>query len=169
MSLICRRNSLKPALLVTCRVGKRVWCREEIGDALFPLDNNIEVYETGFPDLLLVCSGINPRVLYNRAKNREYGFVENIIPVDSILPGLDYLESAVDGVVIPGERLKIRVKAYGVRGLSSQVWDRVASVLKGKSAIIDKESDTCLYILLFEKNIVLGKGLCKAVFKPSII
>ncbi|MGC9122120.1 MAG: RNA-binding protein [Thermogladius sp.] len=167
LPLKCPNEGRRPVLLVTCRTGTRAWCEEELGDVLFEVSPDIVVVETGFPDVLVVCSSAEPRTLYNRAKGGEYGFVENIVPVDRVLSGLEELEAAIKSAVRPCERVRLRVKSFGVRGVSSEVWQRAVEYIERAGGSVDKSSPTCLHIMVFKESILLGRGLCKAVFKVT--
>ena len=159
------RPGLKPVLLVTCRTGRSSWCREEVGDVLFEIDPDVNVVETGFPDVLLVCSKLDVNPVYNRARGSEYGFVENIIPVHGVLRDPGGLGEVLGRLVSAGEKVKVRVRALGVRGLSTRVWAEAVSHLKGMGAVVDRDAEVCVHVVLLKDAIIVGKAPCKPVFK----
>ncbi|MET1160184.1 MAG: hypothetical protein ABWW65_04420 [Thermoprotei archaeon] len=156
----------KPVLIVTCRSGNENWCEEEVGNVLFPQDPEVRIVKTRFSGVLIVFSYLNPLDAYKTALSREYGFVEHIIPVflSAPLTELDDVIERIREIVNPGERVKLRVRVRGVRGISTTLWHKIRRVLASKNAIHDPSSNTCLFVEVIEDRIYVGKGWCK----PSI-
>jgi len=151
---------LKPVLLVTCRAGNEAWCIEEIGNALFEHDPEVVVERTKYPGLLIVFSNLDVEKAYNYALWREYGFVEHIIPINRAAQSLDEVERAVMEIVSDGERVKVKVRVRGSRGLSKTLWSLVMKALRSKNAAHNPSSSTCLYVEGVEDKIYIGKARC---------
>ncbi|ADV64428.1 RNA-binding protein [Desulfurococcus mucosus] len=152
-------------LLVTCRTGSDEWCAREIGDFLFSLDSNVIVEETGFPGVLQVRSCIDAGRIYGRALSGEYGFVENIIPVQRVVPLTGLLRDplgSLSGLELP-ERVKVRVRMRGVRGVSRDVFTSLVKELKERGIIHDPASTRCLFIESIGDKVYIGVGYCEAI------
>ncbi len=151
----------KPCLLITCRAGNEEWCTEEIGNTIFPYDPNVRIERTRYPGLLLVYSKLSPATAYSIAMRREYGFVTRIIPVmvygETSDPSI--LNKILD-LVKDGERLKLRVRVRGKRGLSEKLWNNTIAILKKKNVVHDPSSHTCLYVEVIDDHFFIGKARC---------
>jgi len=154
-----------PVLLVTCRTGHDELCMNEVGDVIFGVDDRVVVEKTGFPGLLIVYSCIGVEKAYRRAVHREYGFVENIIPVhciistDNIWSGL---QECIESLQLPG-RVKIRVRMRGVRGMSTSIFTWLIRTLGSRGIVHDSSSDKCLYVEGVRDKIYVGVGYCRTV------
>lgn len=151
---------LKPVLLVTCRVGSENWCIEEIGNVVFPVDPGVEIVKTKYPGLLIVYSNLDSRSVYERSLKSEYGFVENIIPVELYGFFTDQFFSEITRLVSPGEKVKLKLRIRGKRGYSTIVWKKLVELLAEKSVFHDKSSKTCVYVEVINDTVYMGRGFC---------
>ncbi len=152
---------MKPILIVTCRAGSEDWCEEEIGNILFPHDPDIKIEKTRYPGLLIIYSDkIDPIKAYTYAYAFEYGFVEKIIPIyvyeKFTLENISLLERLIGF----NERIKVKLRIRGKRGLSTIVWRRIMDVLKSKSSIHDPKSNICLFVEVIDEYMYAGKVKC---------
>jgi len=151
---------LKPVLIVTCRVSSEEWCIEEIGNVIFPIDPGLKIVKTKYPGLIIVYSRLDSRSIYEIVLKKEYGFVQNIIPID--IHGLFNIDffSQVKNLVYEGERIKLKLRIRGRRGLSRIVWKKLIEFLAEKSVYHDKYSNTCIYVEVIDNDIYMGRGYC---------
>ncbi len=160
----------KPVLLVTCRSSSTDLCEHEIGNVLFIKDPCVKIKKTPFAGVLLVYSGLDVNNAYRVASFREYGFVESIIPVHctSTLPVTRiFLEECLGKIARSNIPVKVKVRARGVREVSSEVYKLVLQVLRELNVSVKSESSTCLFVEIIEKQVYVGIGSCKPVFKAS--
>jgi len=151
----------KPVLLITCSAGNEDWCEDEIGNVLFRYDPGVLIKKSRYPGLLIVYSELDVDKAYKYAYSVEYGFVKNIIPIHYY--GL-FSEDALTNIlnlVSENERVKIKLRVRGVRGLSGILWNKLINILRTKNAVHDPGSKTCLYIEIIDNMMYLGKGLCR--------
>lgn len=151
---------MKPVLIVTCRAGNEVWCKEEIGNVLFRHDPNIEIVQTAYAGLLLVYSDLDPYKAYAYAISSEYGYVEKIIPVyihDKFR--FENIDRILELIGIR-EKIKVKLRIRGKRGLSKTVWRYIMGLLKRKNAIHDPRSNMCLYVEIIDEDLFIGKARC---------
>jgi len=139
----------------------------EIGDVIFGIDDRVVVEKTRFPGLLVVYSCVGVEKAYRRAVHREYGFVENIIPVHCIISTKandiwSGLQKCIESLQLPG-RVKIRVRMRGVRGLSTSIFTWLVRTLGSRGVVHDSSSDKCLYVEGVEDKIYVGVGYCRTV------
>ncbi|ADI32334.1 hypothetical protein [Staphylothermus hellenicus] len=151
---------MKPTLIVTCKAGSEEWCEEEIGNVLFIHDPDVKVVRTRYPGLLLVYSNLDPYKAYVYALSSEYGFIKNIIPIH--LHDKFSLEniSKILEIVGVGERIKVKLRIRGKRGLSKVLWKHIMDLLKSKNAVHDPRSNMCLYIEVIDNDLFIGRAKC---------
>lgn len=160
----------KPVLLVTCRSSSTDLCEHEVGNVLFIKDPCVKIEKTPFTGVLLVYSSLDVNRAYRVASFREYGFVESIIPVHctSVLPVTrTFLEECLAKITSSKTPVKVKVRARGVREVSSEVYRLVLQVLRELGVSVKSESSTCLFVEIIEKQVYVGIGSCKPVFKAS--
>jgi tRNA acetyltransferase TAN1 len=163
---------LKPVLLVTCKTNSDVLCEHEIGNVLFIRDPDVRVEKTIFTGVLLVYSNLDVNTAYRVASSREYGFVESIIPIQCTLTlpiNPTSLRGCLAEITSRGARVKLRVRARGVRGVSSRIYSLVVNILRELGVTVESSSSTCLFVEVIESNVYIGMGSCRPVFKVSII
>lgn len=150
----------KPVLLVTCRVSSEKWCIEEVGNVIFPIDPGVEIVKTKYSGLLIVYSSLDQRIVYEKALRSEYGFVENIIPID--IHGVFNLDffSEVNRLVSNNERIRLKLRIRGRRGYSKVVWKKLIDALAEKNVFHDKSSNICIFVEIVDEQVYIGRGLC---------
>ncbi|MCD6301359.1 MAG: hypothetical protein J7L82_04735 [Staphylothermus sp.] len=151
---------MNPVLIVTCRAGSEDWCEEEIGNVLFPHDPELKVVKTKYPGLLIVYSKLDPLKAYTISLSSEYGFVEKIIPVqihDKF--NIDALDKILN-IVGYGEKLKVKLRVRGRRGLSTIIWKKIMDLLKRKNSKHDPSSNICLYVEVIDDYFYVGRVKC---------
>ncbi|MEZ0394344.1 MAG: hypothetical protein ABWK00_04800 [Desulfurococcaceae archaeon] len=158
-----------PTLIVTCHEGSDYWCTEEVGNYLFPKDPDVRVVRSEHPGVLFAYTRLDPSVAYRLLIGKEYGFVEAIVPVYGIASDIEGLEETLRALLkgLGLKAVKLRVKALGVRGLSSEIWRRARKVIEGLGIAHDPKSSTCLTIFATRGAIYVGHGLCKPPFKAG--
>gem|GEM_PF-663809 len=165
------KHGQPPVLIVTCRTSSVVLCEHEIGNVLFIRDPNVRIEKTAFTGVLLVYSNLDVNTAYRVASFREYGFVESIIPIHCtlILP-LDplSLRECLAKITNPDTRIKLKVRARGVRKTSSEIYRLVVNILRELGVTVESSSSTCLFVEVIKSNVYVGVGSCKPVFKASI-
>lgn len=164
----------EPRLIVTCRVGNEELCIHEICNTLFPRDPNVKAEKTKYSGLIFVYTSVDVDRAYKAVSFKEYGFVENIIPVHCVL---EYpvgaveikkcLNNAVNAVNV--KTVKLRVKSRSVRGASSELFALFNQVLLNFGVKHEPTSNTCLFVELLESKIYVGLGSCHPVFKASLM
>ncbi|MEM4757087.1 MAG: hypothetical protein QW254_03490 [Desulfurococcaceae archaeon] len=163
-------RAVKPVLLVTCRSGNTTLCMHEIGNVLFRLDPYVKVEPSKYPGLVMVFSNMDPLRAYRASSMREYGFVENIVPVICSfkgIPGKELLEQCIDKLRFETSNIKIRVKARGIRGVSTSIFREIKGLLLLRGIRHDPGSNTCLYVEIVDEETFIGLGYCHPVFKHS--
>jgi len=164
-------SPIRPVLIVTCRTSSVALCEHEIGNVLFIKDPDVRVEKTAFTDVLLVYSNLDVNTAYRVASFREYGFVESIIPIHctSTLP-VDplFLRKCLAEITSPGTRVKLKVRARGVRKTSSEIYRLVVNILRELGIAVESSSSTCLFVEVIKSSVYVGVGSCKPVFKASI-
>lgn len=162
-------NEGKPVLIVTCKQGSEAWCEEEVGNALFKKDPQVTVVKTNYPDTLLVYSRVlSPEKAYRAVVFREYGFVENIIPISCVFKLQEEFEElikCIEKVLGDIGEVKLRLRLRGVRGRSEALWKEVREILRAKNVKHSPESRICLFIEGFGDTVYSGLGFCQPVFK----
>jgi len=160
----------QPKLIVTCRTGHLELCMHEIGNVLYAKDPEIKIVESGFPDVLLVYTSLDVAKAYAIVSHREYGFVENIIPIHCVLsspPRLDEVKECIASLK-PPDRVKLKVKARGIREVSKLIFTEIARFLRENNIHHDTTAKTCLYIEVFPNKTYIGLGSCQPVFKAVV-
>uniref|UniRef100_A0A7C2FHC3 Uncharacterized protein n=1 Tax=Thermosphaera aggregans TaxID=54254 RepID=A0A7C2FHC3_9CREN len=158
----------KPVLLITCRQGSDEWCEEEVGNVLFRKDPELRIRKTPYPGVLLAYSEVlSPDRAYRIVVFREYGFVENIIPVQCTgrIEEFDRFLQCVEGLVKGPREVKLKLRVRGVRGYSETLWSRLKTFLAERSVEHSSKSPTCLFIETIDLNLYGGVGYCEPVFK----
>lgn len=158
----------QPALIVTCRVGHEAICEEEIGNVLFPRDPQVRIEGTGYPDVLAVYTKLSADDAYRVVSLREYGFVENVIPVHFALEyprDIGKVVEAAKALADKGPCVELRVRSRGVRGVSSELYRELARALGDR---ICKGSGECIFVEIMNERIYVGRGLCKSVLKAGV-
>lgn len=161
-------TSGEPVLLVTCRAGHEALCEDEIGNVLFLRDPQVRIEGTGYPDVLAVYTKLSVDKAYKAASLREYGFVENVIPVHIALEYPRDVAKVVDAaksLTSDSSCIELRVRARGVRGVSSGIYRELSGALSGKTC---RGSRECLFVEIINNRIYLGRGLCKSVLKARV-
>ncbi len=150
-------NELRPVLIITCRAGSEEWCLEEIGNTLFPYDPAIKVIKTRYPGLLLVYSSLEVDRAYRIASGSEYGFIVNIIPIHYNGKLDDEFYKAFLNLVNYGEKIKLKLRIRGRRGLSKLVWNRLIDILKKKNSVHDPSSTIHIYVEILDDKVFIGR------------
>lgn len=159
-----------PKLLVTCRSTSIEMCEHEIGDVIYPRDPSVRVERSKYSGLLLVYTYLSPEKAYAITSHREYGFVENIIPVNCVLeyPASSSVIRECLERIVKTRVVKVKVRSRGVRGISRELFKLVMGLLSGMGVVHDTRSRTCLYVEVVESSLYIGVGSCHPVFKASI-
>lgn len=148
---------MKPVLIVTCKAGSEEWCENEIGNILFPIDPDIVIRKTKYSGLLIVYSKrINSSKAYIIASRYEYGFVRNIIPVIHYSENIDEILEYIDRNPPDTDRVKLRVRVRGRRGLSRILWDNIVKILGKHGIKHDPHSDRELCVDVIDDLIYIG-------------
>lgn len=162
-------SSRTPVLIITCKQGNETWCEEEIGNVLFRRDPQVIIAKSSYPDTLLVYSEVlSPEKAYRAVVFREYGFVENVIPVfckGSLQGSFEDFIKCIEGVLGNLREVKLRVRLRGVRGQSELLWRRIRDFLEKKNIRHSPESKNCLFVEGFESALYGGVGFCQPIFK----
>lgn len=159
-----------PSLIVTCRTSNIKQCIHEIGNVIFPQDPSILIQESSFKGVLLLYTSISPEKAYVIASNREYGYVENIIPVYCVLKN-PISESELKEClsrIVKYPYVKLKVRSRGVRCVSKDVFKTTMKVLSWLNVRHDPGINICLYIEIFAGETYIGLGKCRPVYKASI-
>lgn len=158
-----------PRLIVTCREPNPEPCEHEIGNVLFPKDPDVYIVKSKYPGVLLVYSNLTTERAYAVTSLREYGYVENIIPVQCVLrhPIVEEeLERCIHNIDLSKD-VKIRVRSRGVRGISAIIYHKVIDMIRTKGVKINSHSQYCLFVEIIDQYVYIGHGLCQSVFKGS--
>ncbi|MEM0045093.1 MAG: hypothetical protein QXH02_00640 [Desulfurococcaceae archaeon] len=159
-----------PKLIVTCRSSSVELCEQEIGNVIFARDPYIRVERTKYPGVLLVYTALTPEKAYAAASHREYGFVENIIPVNCVLeypPETVKLKECLEKVV-KSSRIKLKVRSRGVRRASVDLFKKVTEYLNTMKVSRDPLTRVCLYVEIIDNKTYIGACDCRSVFKAGI-
>ncbi|MEM4718391.1 MAG: hypothetical protein QXE81_06540 [Desulfurococcaceae archaeon] len=159
-----------PRLIITCRGTSIDLCEHEIGNVLFPRDPDVKIERTSYQSVLLVYTHLDVDKAYAFCAHREYGFVENIIPIHCTLTypfEEEGLSKCLSSLNIP-KNIKLRVRARGIRGVSSSIYHLAIEKLRSIGISHNSSSKTCLYIELINTTIYVGAGSCHSVFKAII-
>ncbi|WP_448577837.1 hypothetical protein [Thermosphaera sp.] len=160
-----------PVLLVTCRQGCDEWCEEEVGNIIFRKDPELRIVKTPYPGVLLIYSGVlTPDKAYRIVVFREYGFVENIIPVQCSgrIEEFDSFVQCVGNLLRDLRKVKLKLRVRGLRGYSEILWGRLKKYLEEKGIEHSPESPTCLFIETVDHNVYGGLGYCEPIFKHRL-
>lgn len=158
-----------PKLIVTCRSSNVKLCEQEIGNVIFARDPHVRIERTKYMGVLLVYTTLSPEKAYAAASYREYGFVENIIPINCVLeypPEVVKLEECLKRI-IKSDKVKLKVRSRGVRGVSKDLFKKVAEYLNTMKVFRDPRVNACLYIEVLNNKTYIGVGNCRSVFKVS--
>lgn len=158
-----------PKLIVTCSSSNVDLCIHEICNVIYPRDPGVRAEESGFRGVIFVYTVLDASRVYTVVSHREYGFVENIIPVYCTLrmPLSDSeLLDCINRLNLPS-RVKVKVRSRGVRGISLDLFEKITHVLKKHRRKHDPLSNTCLYVEVFREIIYVGSSDCQSVFKAS--
>jgi hypothetical protein len=159
-----------PKLIVTCRSTSVEYCEHEIGNVIYPRDPGVEVRESPFKGVLFIYTTLTPDKAYAVSSHREYGFVENIIPIYCALSyplRVEDLAACFSKLPLP-RRIKLKVRIRGLRGFSEELFSLAVKMLKSMNIDHDSKANTCLYFEGFNNVIYVGLGDCQSVFKASI-
>lgn len=140
---------MRNILIVTCRPGNDVLCEEEVGNALYEADPGLSLEVTRHPGVLLLYTNIDLWRAFKRLKSFEYGFVERIVPLQSVVgPNEENIIKAVDGLLknLEEKSLCIKVRLRGIRGLSKNLWISIARHLKQLGFSVNSSSAKCIYV-----------------------
>lgn len=159
-----------PKLIVTCRSSSVEFCEQEIGNVIFPRDHDVRIERTKYAGVLFVHTTLTPEKVYAIASHREYGFVENIIPIHCVL---EYPPEAVKlkeclGRIVKSNKVKLKVRSRGVRGVSKDLFKKVVEYLNDMNISHDSRIKTCLYVEILDNKTYIGVGSCRSVFKVDI-
>jgi tRNA(Ser,Leu) C12 N-acetylase TAN1 len=142
----------------------------EVGNVLYLKDLTVRVACSGFPGVVFVYTSLSVDRAFKALAFREYGFVENIIPINcstTTPPTISDLRGCITSLTLP-TAVKVRVKARGVRGLSSKLFTMVVELLKEVGSQHDSSSDICLFVEVFTTKTYIGVAPCRPIFKPSM-
>ncbi|MEM1772551.1 MAG: RNA-binding protein [Desulfurococcaceae archaeon] len=159
-----------PSLIVTCRGTSIDHCIHEIGNVLYPKDPNVKINNTMFKGVLFVYTVLPPDRAYGITAHREYGFVENIIPIYCTLTyPLEERDIAecLSRLPLPS-RIKLKVRVRGLRGVSEKIFNLAMATLKSMNIEHDTRAKTCLYFEGFYNVVYVGVGDCQSVFKAYV-
>lgn len=160
----------EPKLIVTCRTGNVELCEHEIGNVIFLRDPGVKIERTKYSGVLFVHTTLDSARAYAVASHREYGFVENIVPVHCVLeypPEETALQECLKRIV-KSHVVKLKVKSRGVRNVSKGLFITLTKLLNSMGVAHKPESKECLYVEVFENRVYVGIGSCHPVFKASI-
>lgn len=156
-----------PRLIVTCRSTSIDHCVHEVGNIIYPKDPRVEIREAVFKGVLFVYTSLPPDKAYAATAHREYGFIENIIPVYCALSHpvkeMDLAE-CLSKLPIPS-RIKLKVRVRGLRGVSRELFNSIIFALNSMSIKHDANAKTCLFFEGFYHMIYVGLGDCQSVYK----
>ncbi|MEM1695070.1 MAG: RNA-binding protein [Desulfurococcaceae archaeon] len=163
--------TMEPRLIVTCRAGNEELCIHEVCNVLFSKDPDVKAEKSKYGGLIYVYTSIDVDKAYRIASFREYGFVENIIPVHCVLEyPLDpsVVEACLTSIV-KTKSVKLKVKSRGVRGASSGLFALFSRLLLKSGVKHDSTAKTCLFVELLDSKVYVGLGDCHPVFKASLV
>ena len=89
-------HDLKPSYVVTVKFGKEDFSIREIGDAVFPYDNNVLVAKTKFKGVLVLYTKLNYSDLLKVLSTYPPAYIERIVKVDFCCPVTEVIECTVD-------------------------------------------------------------------------
>lgn len=157
----------QPKLIITCRAGSEDICIHEICNVLFAKDPSVSAIKTKYRGLVLVYTKLDVNRAYTAVVHREYGFVENIIPVHCVLEHTASRENLVECLTrlkLPAS-VKLKVRSRGTRSLSSELFRQLSNILWELGVQHTPASSTCLYAEVLESKLYIGVGTCHPVFK----
>lgn len=160
-----------PKLIVTCRELNPEPCEHEIGNVLYARDPFVSIVKAKYPGLLFVYTGLSADKAYASTVLREYGYVENIIPVQCILKypfTNEEFEKCIDSIHLP-EKVKVKVRSRGTRGISNTIYRVALDKIKSRGVLVDPGSSHCLFIEIIDQHVYVGLGYCRSVFKGSYL
>ena len=159
-----------PKLIVTCRSSRSVEsCEHEIGNVIYPRDPAVRVEWSKFSGVLFVYTSLDLEKVYTIASFREYGFVENIIPVHCVLeyPPSELEFKACLEKAVRDRKVKLKVRSHGLRGVSERLFNSLIRLLNAMGVSHEPGSNKCLHVEVFEDKVYVGAGFCRPVFKAS--
>lgn len=161
----------QPKLIITCSSSSVDSCVHEVGNVIFLKDPNVRIEKTDFKGVLFVYTDIDTNRAYTLVSHREYGFVENIIPINCIIeyPPLESELRSCISQITKTKVVKLKVRARGARGISVELFKKVVSIMRALGVNHDPRSRDCLYIEVFKNKIYIGLGDCFPIFKASIM
>lgn len=137
---------------------------------IFPRDYNVRIERTKYAGVLLVYTTLAPEKAYAIASYREYGFVENIIPINCVLeypPEAVKLKECLERIV-KSNKVKLKVRSRGIRGASKDLFKKVAEHLNTMNISHDPHIKTCLYVEVLDNKTYIGVSDCHSIFKADI-
>lgn len=166
-SVLCEN----PKLLVTCRTGSEELCIHEVCNVLFHKDPEVRAEKSRYPGLVFIYTNLDVDRAYRVVSFREYGFVENIIPVHCVLeyPVDPTRAGACISRLVKSSPVKLKIRSRGVRGVSGELFSLLAQLLLEAESRHDPTSKTCLFVEVVESRVYVGLGSCHSVFKASIM
>lgn len=158
-----------PKLIVTCKTGSEELCVHEVCNVLFVKDPEVRAEGLKYRGLIFVYTSLDVDRAYRAVLHREFGFVENIIPVHCVLeyPANPVEVRACLERLLGGEPVKLRIRSRGVRGASTGLFTEFSRLLKDMGIRHDPASKKCLFVELVEKRMFVGLGDCHPVFKAT--
>jgi tRNA acetyltransferase TAN1 len=138
---------------------------------LFRKDPELRIVKTPYPGVLIAYSKIlTPGKAYRIVVFKEYGFVENIIPVQCTgrIEEFDRFLQCIEGLVQGLREVKLKLRVRGVRGYSEALWSSLKTFLTERSVEHSPKSPTCLFIETIDLNLYGGLGYCEPVFKYRV-
>ncbi len=150
-------------LIVTCSPGNMGLCEQEIGNILYPYDPDIRIRWTRHKGVLIVDTRLDPMEAFRKLRSGEYGFVRRIVPLQKIVdPAVESIIRAVEEILEYGlDKVCLRIRIRGIRGLSSRVWNSVRELLTRRGIRVSRDAPKCIYIEGVDQIIgvsLLGNG-----------
>lgn len=160
----------EPKLIVTCKTGSEDLCIHEVCNVLFIKDPDVKAEKSKYSGLIFIYTNLEVDRAYKSTSHREYGFVENIIPVHC---AIEYpvnpaeVKACLEKLPTRGP-VKLRIRSRGVRGASIGLFAMFSELLRSVGTRHEPSSKDCLFVEVVEKKVYIGFGDCHSIYKATI-
>jgi tRNA(Ser,Leu) C12 N-acetylase TAN1 len=141
-----------PTFVITVRFGKEKPSIYEVGDALFPLDQEVRVSLTKFKGVLVIYTKLSFHEVLTILKKNPPAYIERIVKVDRCCNIADLRDYVVD--LLETSKVRISSIRFGRKGSLSK--DLMKAVEREVIKYIDRSSNIVLHIEPINGLICLG-------------
>jgi len=143
-----------PTLVIRHPAGKEYWAEQEIGDTIFPYDNNVEIKTTSHRGVMLVYTSLDPLQAYRLARRETYTSINNVIPAVNCAPLQEAYETIRHALYQCPDTVRLDVH---IRGEAKEVLDeeKLKELITGSGYRVNRRSPAVLHIeTIYDKIIV---------------